>query len=287
MMPDYRIRALLVDKNVEIVAAVTTALAQEAELRHLAGRVAAVALAKTMTAAVLVGSRLKGSERLSIQFNMDGGIRGILVDVDADGNTRGMTQRKVVGAVDAGPSHYSYGLGNRGTVTLLQSTAFKETARGTAEMTTFDVAGDIEHCLRTSQQIPSALALAAEYDADIGYAGGVLAQALAGHDATAFGEIERRFAAGDVMDALRRRSAPESLVDAIAVGAAVRIEDRSELRFRCRCSHEKVVDMMRTLPVDELEELATNEEPASVTCNFCNVTYEIDSAALRRLLGER
>lgn len=286
-MSDRRVRALIVEHNIEIVAADTTRIAQEAEMRHLAGRVAAVALAKTLTAAILTGSRLKNDERLSIQFTMDGGIRGILVDTDAQGSVRGYTQLKVVGAVDAGPSHYSYGLGNHGTVTILQSTAFRENARGSVSMTTFDIAGDIEFLLESSWQIPSRLALAAEYSDDVRYAGGVLAQALAGHDRSTFERLGERFASGEVGECMRRLRDPEEVVRAIADGATCRIEDVTAIQFRCRCSEAKVTDLMRTLPIDELEDIIEKDEPAHVTCNFCNRAYEISTASLRKIRDER
>jgi molecular chaperone Hsp33 len=286
-MTDSRVRALVVDHNIEIVAADTTTIAQEAELRHIAGRVSAVALAKTMTAAILVGSRLRGDERLSLQFTMDGGIRGILVDTDAEGAVRGYTQLKVVGVVDAGPSHYSYGLGNHGTVTLIQSTAFHENARGSVSMTSFDIAGDIEYLLQTSQQIPSRLALAADYDDELRYSGGVLAQGMAGHDAATFERLGERFVSGEVVDWMRRLREPEEVVRTVADGAGVRIESRAAIAFRCRCSDAKVRALLRTLPIDELADLVSKNEAAHVTCNFCNRTFEVDVPSLRRMRDER
>ena len=46
------------------------------------------------------------------------------------------------------------------------------------------------------------------------------------------------------------------------------------VRFKCRCSAERITDTMRLLTAVDLDELIA-EGFAEATCNFCNTTYRV------------
>ncbi len=66
--------------GVRIYAAVTTDLVNEAIRRHDCYPVAAAALGRTMTAALLLAANLKNQEALTIQFAGDGPLGKIVAD---------------------------------------------------------------------------------------------------------------------------------------------------------------------------------------------------------------
>jgi molecular chaperone Hsp33 len=54
--------------------------------------------------------------------------------------------------------------------------------------------------------------------------------------------------------------------------------------FHCPCSTERVLESIATLPRADIEELLSSEEPLTMSCDYCNATYEVTTAQLRDLL---
>lgn len=55
----------------------------------------------------------------------------------------------------------------------------------------------------------------------------------------------------------------------------VRVFDPQPLRDKCRCSHERVSEMLRGFSADDRDHMTVDDEIV-VTCEFCNTTYHFD-----------
>lgn len=55
---------------------------------------------------------------------------------------------------------------------------------------------------------------------------------------------------------------------------------REEVAFVCRCSRERLVAILRSLPEQERAEIAEEGVPVETTCEFCRARYEIAPAEL-------
>ena len=64
----------------------------------------------------------------------------------------------------------------------------------------------------------------------------------------------------------------------------IRVFEPRDLVMRCRCSDDKVVNMLRSFPRDEIEDLKVGNQVV-VTCEFCGLVYEFDKAALDNVYG--
>jgi len=83
---DRLIHATACDDGVRCVAAVTTSLVNEAAQRHQTSPTASAALGRALTAGLLLGTMLKDVERITLVFQCDGPIGGMMVDADAHGH---------------------------------------------------------------------------------------------------------------------------------------------------------------------------------------------------------
>lgn len=54
--------------------------------------------------------------------------------------------------------------------------------------------------------------------------------------------------------------------------------------FACRCSRERFLAALATLPREDIEELAGSGEPTNTTCEYCNATYSLSVPELELLL---
>ena len=89
-MSDYMIRGTAANEFIRAFAVCSKGVAEEARKRHNLSPVAAAALGRTMSAALMMGADMKNdSDVLTIQFVCDGPIGGITVTADSGGHVKG------------------------------------------------------------------------------------------------------------------------------------------------------------------------------------------------------
>ncbi|MBV8597087.1 MAG: Hsp33 family molecular chaperone HslO, partial [Candidatus Eremiobacteraeota bacterium] len=93
MPSDYAAAALAAGDSVRIVAARTTSVVASAQQRHGCSPTVTAALGRLLTGAALMGSFLKGRERITLQVNGTGPVRGIVAEASAGGRVRGYPLR--------------------------------------------------------------------------------------------------------------------------------------------------------------------------------------------------
>lgn len=66
----------------------------------------------------------------------------------------------------------------------------------------------------------------------------------------------------------------------------VRVFEPSPLAMRCRCSRERVENVLRSFPRSEIDDMKIGDDVV-VTCEFCNRSYEFDPVAIDELYARR
>ena len=287
---DYLVRGVTEDNEFRFAASTTTGLSNEARRRHATASGATKILGETMTAATLLGTQLKGDEKISIQITANGPVRGVIADVDAAGNVRGFIDNPQVYAelpdAPGGPPP----LGHEGLILVMRSTPGTVISRGTVALVAGDIARDMMSYLATSEQTQSAMALSADLAADRSLATscGILLQALPNADMQKFAaykavlahpQLRSRVLAGTPEEAV------ETLMNAVTHESPYEILAKQELRFQCTCSREKVADMIRMIGREEIARMRDEDGQAEITCRFCNERYVLDRAELAILLA--
>ena len=75
------------------------------------------------------------------------------------------------------------------------------------------------------------------------------------------------------------------MINEITDGDYQPLEER-ELDLYCPCSKERFSAGLKSLGSDELTAILVEDKKASITCNFCNTTYEFSEAELQGLIDE-
>lgn len=65
----------------------------------------------------------------------------------------------------------------------------------------------------------------------------------------------------------------------------LRLFEPAPVFFRCRCSRERVVTMLRALGAEEIRSLIAERGRVEVHCDFCNRAYEFDAVDAEHLLS--
>ncbi len=298
-MPDLLVRGIDREAGLRIVAAITTDLAIEAARRHDARGVGACALGRGLTAGLLLATLTKGQERLTLQIEADGPLRGVVVDATMDPLATGTARGYLVhpgAATDSPPGRCLVGtaLGRHGIVNILRDLGLKDRYQGQVPLVTGEIDEDVESYLRISEQVPSALGCDVRLDGDGGIvrAAGVLVQALPGGSEEDVRPAQHALRTGALFEALARVdgdadpiATARRLAEAV-YGRPIEVLGEQPLAFRCRCSPDRVEAMLRLLTTVDLDEMLADPGHAEVRCNFCNERYVVEGPALERIRAE-
>lgn len=259
-------------------------------------------LAEALVIAAALAGALQFDGVLTLQAKGAGPVNILVVDITSDGAMRGYAQfdRAAVADTDTdwprqqvprllGAGHLALTVDQEGITQRYQGIVALEGA------TLADCAHDY---LRQSVQLDAVLKVAAARCAETGRwrAGGLMLQRLADKGA--------QHQSGDHDDAegvWRRAVAllgsctpgelvspdlhPHDLLFRLFNQDGVRAFDSTALQMRCRCSRQRVENVLRSFPRAEIETMKDGDDVV-VTCEFCNATYRFDPAAVEILYAD-
>jgi molecular chaperone Hsp33 len=245
-------------------------------------------LGEACALASLVGASLKFSGRLILQAQGDGPVSFVVCDYDTEGSLRGYCRfdeerlREVSG-----------GFALPGAKTLLGHGVFTMTIDQGPDMERYQGITSIEgetlalcaeQYFAQSEQTPTRVLLATAQVQDQGpahwRAGGMIIQNIAGDAAR--GSTDD---AWETVQALFQSLGEDELVDPTISGDTVlfrlfhedgvRVFGKTPLRAFCRCSEERIVNVLRSFPPEERAEMVEPDGAIKVTCEYCSRTYEV------------
>jgi molecular chaperone Hsp33 len=167
--------------------------------------------------------------------------------------------------------------------------SWREPYSGIVPLQSGEIAEDIAHYLEASEQTASALALGVfvAADGDVELAGGYLVQALPGADENALGVIERNVhALASPTELLRAGLGPRQILEGVLGELGSKEIDRSEPRFFCACSRDRIRQAVVLLGRAEMGEIARERETLEVRCEFCATLYSLDPDEVGALLQD-
>ncbi len=272
-------------EGVRIYALCTTNLVQEAAARHHTSHLASAALGRAMNGALLLAATMKDNERITLRLKGDGPIGEVVADAEGT-NVRGYVGDPDVflplknGKLDVGGA---LGAGNIIVTRYLQNA---EPFTGYAELVDGEIASDLTNYLYTSEQTPSTVALGVlvNKEGQVIASGGYFIQAMPGCAEETLAKLEENISLTPyVTQLLELGYTPEKMIETIARGLEVTIQESVELSYKCRCSREKILGALATLGQEDLTAMSEDEE-TEVHCQFCNETYKFSGAEIAGLL---
>ena len=269
-----------------------TRMVNEMRSNHALGILETLALGRVYVGAALMASILKGSDRLKLQIECSGPIKGLTVEANAYGEVRGYLHNVPI-PIDSPLENFSLapflGAGFL-TVTRYLENAPRPFA-GKVILKYGDIAKDLAHYYLTSEQIPTAVNLGIQFDkqGNVIGAGGFLLQALPAAKDTLVTEIETLVPA---MPSLGKYFAdfgePAGLVAAYFRKFNPKILKEKRIEFMCHCNTHRIRNLLALLPMEELADLNRNGPfPVEIRCHFCNTPYHFDRAEIGSIYGMR
>ena len=284
-MSDKLVKAIT--KGVRVYAAVTTDLVNEAIRRHDCYPVAAAALGRTMTGALLLAANLKNKEALTVNIRGNGPLKNITADAVPEGFVRGYVADPHVELPlnDKGKLDVGGGVG-QGLVTVTRFTGLREPMRGSSEIVTGEIAEDLTNYLYVSEQTPSSIGLGVLVDTDLSAraAGGFMIQPMPDADEEIISKLEANLQKlRPVTTMIDEGKDAKEIILEIMSGFDMEFLTTTDLAFKCQCSKERLEDVLLNLNHDDMESLIADGQ-AEVCCHFCGEKYHFTKEELQHLL---
>lgn len=289
MKRDHVVRATAADGTIRAFAVYSRGLVEEARRMHGLSRTATAALGRTLTAAVMMGTMMKGDkDALSIVFNGDGSLGNITATAKSDGSVKGY-----VGNPEASlPSKVGEKLRvgevvGKGTLRIIYDLAMREPYSGVVEIQSGEIADDIAYYLTSSDQIPSAVSLGVllNEDSTVREAGGFIVQLMDGATDETAALLEERVAALPSMTTmLTEGETPESILERLLGDMDLQVLEDKPVEFRCDCTRERTLKLLSLVSADELQSMVDEGEDIEMVCAFCNSKYQYSPEEIAALI---
>jgi molecular chaperone Hsp33 len=105
-------------------------------------------------------------------------------------------------------------------------------------------------------------------------AGGLIVEVLPDADEAAVARLEENASRAGAVSRLLEEAGVTGLVDALFAGLDVEVRQRQDLRYRCRCSRERLAQHLILLPAADRAELRLADGRIEAECVFCGNRYD-------------
>lgn len=290
MTHDYIVKSLAFDGEIRAYAALTTESVQEAQTRHYTWPTASGAMGRTMTTTLLMGSMLKGEQKLTVTVDGKGPIGRIIADADAEGNVRAYVDKPQTHFPlnEQGKLDVRRAVGTDGSIQVVKDVGMKDYFSGASPIVSGELGEDFTYYFATSEQTPSSVGLGVLVNPDnsIKAAGGFIIQVMPGAKDETVTKLENAINnMQPVSKLIEQGLTPEGILNEILGEDNVQILETMQAQFECNCSHEKFLNAIKGLGEAEIQDMIKEDHGAEAICHFCGNKYNYSEAELEDLLA--
>ena len=254
--------------------------------RHRYPEPVARVLGEALALTALLSASLKFDGIFTLQIQADGPVSLVVADYRTGGDLRAMAKFAPEAVAAADDAELSDLLGKGHLAFTVDQGDDTERYQGIVDLVGDSLAECAQSYFRRSEQIATAISLGAGRDpAGHWRAGGMLMQQMPderpvadGDDADAEAKVEfwreavvlmASVGAGELIDP---DLGPSELLFRLFHETGVWVHATRALSARCRCSRERVANVLRSFPAEEIVDMA-DDGVVTVTCEFCNDAY--------------
>ncbi len=271
-----------------VLAVQTAQTVETARLRLDMSPVAAIALGRAMTGALLLARLLdKNIQNQYVTLRFDGGgpLGLVIAEARGEGTVRGFVQNP---RYDDPSLEVSRAVGSDGNLTVIRGTPpAGKPYTSQVRLVSGGIARDLTHFLANSEQITSAVLLGVRVVPEgIEAAGGMIVQSFPHTSTSAIETMEEKVRNAPSFSTLLSRMPVEEAVQEVLAGVDYKSVDRSldiPVKFHCPCTPERALAPFALLDPEEIREMIEEEGGAEAVCQFCGAEYHFSPEDLEAL----
>ena len=260
----------------------TTDIVNKAIKYHNTAPTATAALGRVMTAASLMGARLKNrDDSLTLTFKGDGPAGIVMAVSDYSGNVKGYIENPSVdlplkpnGKLDVS------GAVGAGFMSVVRDVGLKEPMTGISQIVSGEIAEDVATFFAQSEQTPTLISLGVLVDKDLSCAGagGVFIQLLPHADESIIDVLEKNVGKITGLSSLiaSGKTCEQIMADALS-GIEYELFDEIDTDYVCDCSRARMLRAVKSLGKEELQKIFSEQESVEICCRFCNKKFSFKS----------
>jgi molecular chaperone Hsp33 len=252
-------------------------------------------LGEAVAASVLLAATLKFEGVLSLQLQGQGPMHLMLAQCSSELGVRAVARYR-----EAPADRDLSALSGKGNLTVtLENDDLSQRYQGVVPLSGERLAGCLREYFENSEQLPTRLWLHATSKG----ASGLLLQRLSSDSVQARApasagrvvpadeaEIEDAWQRVQLLgDTLRPEElqalSDQDILRRLFAEDDVRLFEPAPVFFRCRCSRERVIGMMRALGAEEVRSVLAERGNVEVRCDFCNRAYQFDPVDVEQVFA--
>ena len=263
-------------------------LVSEMQANHELGPLETLVLGHAYIAAALLAANLKGGDRVKLQVQCSGPVRGLVAEANAFGEVRGyLAEVPIPGESPVDPADLS-ALYGEGVLTVTRTLRdAKQPFSGQVALERPSLAENLAHYFLVSEQTASSFHLSVRFDAlgQVTGAGGLFLQVMPGTEEPTLDRVEA-LARGlpSIGGAFTAGRPAEELVGEWFAPLHPLLLGSRRVAFMCHCSAQRFGRFLGALPREELADMLDKGPfPVVTTCFNCNSRYSFSRPEIERL----
>ena len=224
----------------------------------------------------LIAQSLKFDGAITLQIQSSGTLQMLVMQCTSDLDVRGMA---VVDAEKVATNFAELTTGAHCAVTVDNG---ERPYQGIVEIDSASLAASLEHYFARSVQVPSHIALLADDD----FAAGILLQQVPGETIDEDDWNRLHYLIETLTPRDFEAEAGLKLIGKIFAEDDVRVYEPRSVNFRCRCSAQKVEDVLKMVGEKEAREALTEQGGIEIICEYCGHRRHFDAVDVGRLFSD-
>ncbi|MCP0912800.1 Hsp33 family molecular chaperone HslO [Legionella sp. 27cVA30] len=228
-------------------------------------------LGEALVSCLLLAGSIKFEGEISLQFHGDERLPLLLVQCDHQLQIRGFAKYKPAGEE---PVDYQHAFLNGKMVLIINQYKHTQAYQSVVPIRSISMAENIMHYFVLSEQLSTRVWLAVDDE----QAAGMLLQLMPGQDTVQreqFWEYAVQLGQTITEKELLTLS-NQTILHRLYHETQLRLYEARTVHFRCRCTPEKMKQVLTVLGEQEIQELVKEQGEIAVTCDFCNQKYVFD-----------
>jgi molecular chaperone Hsp33 len=224
----------------------------------------------------LIAQSLKFDGAITLQIQGSGALQMLVMQCTNDLNMRGMA------SVLDGAATDNFRDLTKGAHCAISVDSGERPYQGIVAIEGESLSSSLEHYFDRSVQVPSHVALVANDNV----AGGVLLQQMPGAGMDEDDWIRLRFLVQTLTTKDFDGDAGLALIGKLFAEDDVRVHEKRAVNFQCRCSNQKVEEVLKMLGEKESREALDENDEIEVVCEYCGEKRLFDSVDVSRLFAD-
>jgi molecular chaperone Hsp33 len=243
-------------------------------------------LGEAVGAVVLLAATLKFDGTLTLQLQGKGLVNLLVAQCTHDFKVRAMARHESI----EGEAEFRALTGEGQIVVTIEANDRASSYQGVVPITGESIAECLEAYFIQSEQLPTRVALTSTP----GVVSGMLLQRIPGEGgkqapadpaALEAAWMKADHAMLDLTPAALVADDVEQRLVRMFGDDEVRVFSGHEVKFECRCSRERVANVLRSLGVEEVRSVIAEQGAVTVTCEFCQKPYKFDPIDAEQLFA--